>query len=900
MKLGPHWLRERRFWRSNADRDVDDELSFHLAMRAQLLEESGLDGDSARDAALKRFGDVADVRAHCLAISHEHERRMKRHETWFTLRQHARYAMRRLRAAPGFTAAVLLMLALGIGATTTVFGVVDGVLLRPLPFPEPERLVGLSHSLNVVGVSRAEQSEGTVLLYQRHVTRSFSSMGAYRSRDVNLGASAGADAERVAATAVTASLFPTLGVAPARGRLLSIDDDRPGSARVVVLSAPLWRRLFGGDPSIVGKRLVIDGTSHEVIGVMPEHFRYPTASTALWLPLRIDPATANPASFNYNMVARLRPGVTPDAAKAEMGQYLPRLLEEFPAPIPPEMWEQVKLRPIVEPLRDVVIGDSGHLLWMLFGAVALLLAIACANVASLFVVRAEGAQRDLAIHMALGAGTGAVMAQYLVEALLLTAGGAALGVLLAVLALPVLRSAPSGADLPRLAEVGVDARVVLFAIGVAAVSAVLVSLLPAFRARRVSPGVVLKESTRSATAGPQRQRARSTLVVAQVALALVLVAGSTLMARSFAKLRAVQPGFDARGVLTMRVALPAATYPTPAARMRFYAGMLEQAQAIPGVESATLMDWLPLTDDHNDSVMQVEDHPLPSGALPADHLNSYVSPDYFRTLGIALRAGRTFDRNTIERVSTDAIVSQSFADIYWSGESALGKRIRPSLDGPWFTVVGVVNDVHMSALDQPAEAIVYFPLMVPQAKDTFVVNGVSLGLRTAGDPAALTPALRKMFRALDPALPIYGEQPMTAIVAGATARTRFVLLMLGAASVVALAIGMVGLYGVLAYGVTLRRREIGVRMALGATARDVTGMIARSGFALAALGVGTGLLATLLATRFLQRLLYGVSSTDPAALVGSCLILLAVAGIASWLPARRASAIDPMEALRRD
>ena len=900
MKLGPDWLRERRFWRTNADRDVDDELAFHLAMRAELLEEGGMDGQSARDAALQRFGDLADVREHCLAISHERERKMKRHESWFTVRQHVRYAFRRLRAAPGFTAAVLLMLALGIGSTTTVFGVVDGILLRPLPFPEPERLVALSHSINVAGISRAEQSEGTILLYQRHVTQSFTAMGAYRSRDVNLGARAGADAERVAATAVTASLFPALGVAPVRGRVVLPDDDRPGAAPVVVLSTPMWNRIFGGDPSVVGRRLIIDGTDHEVIGVMPSDFHYPTASTALWLPLRLDPATANPASFNYNMVARLKSGVTLDAAKAELGQYLPRLLDEFPAPIPPEMWEQARLRPIVEPLRDVVIGDAGHLLWMLFGAVALLLAIACANVASLFVVRAEGAQRDLAIRMALGAGTGAVLTQYLVEALLLTAGGAALGVFLAVLALPVLRSAPNGADLPRLAEVSVDARVVLFAIGIATVSAVLVSILPALRARHVSPGVVLKESTRSATAGPQRQRARSTLVVAQVALALVLVAGSTLMARSFGKLSAVQPGFDARGVLTMRIALPDATYRDPAARMRFYARMVEQAEAIPGVQAAAVMDWLPLTDDHNDTVMMIEDHPLPSGAVPPDHTQSYVSANYFRTLGIPLREGRTFLRADAERLATEAVVSRSFARRYWNDVSPIGKRLRPDLEGPWFTIVGVASDVHMTALDQPPEELVYFPLTIPQARGISVPNGVSLALRTAGDPAALTPALRSMIRTLDPSLPVYGEQPMTALLAGATARTRFVLLMLGAASVVALAIGMVGLYGVLAYGVTLRRREIGVRMALGATTRDVTSMIARSGFALAVLGVGTGLLATLVATRFLQRLLYGVSATDPTALVGSALILLAVAGVASWLPARRASSIDPMEALRRD
>jgi putative ABC transport system permease protein len=900
MKLGPDWLRERRFWRAAPDRDVDDELAFHLAMRAKLLEEKGLDVQTARDAALRRFGDLAEVREHCLAISHERERRVKRYETWFTLRQHVRYAFRRLRAAPGFTAAVLLMLALGIGATTTVFGVVDGILLRPLPFPDPDRLVGVSHSIAVAGMSRVQNSEGTVLLYQRHATATFAGIGAYRSRDVNLGARAGADAERLGATAVTASFFPTLGIAPERGRVVLADDDRPGAAPVVVLSTPLWKRLFGSDPAVIGHRLMVDGTEHEIIGVMPERFHYPTSSTMLWIPLRLDPATANPASFNHQVVARLRPGMTAAAGKAELGRYLPRLLEEFPAPIPPEMWAQANLQPIVEPLRDVVVGDAGHLLWMLFGAVTLLLAIACANVASLFVVRAEGAQRDLAIRMALGASTSVVMAQYLMEALLLTAAGAALGVLLAVLALPLLRAAPDGADLPRLAEIGVDARVVLFAIAIAAISALLVSILPVLRARRVAPGVVLKESTRSATAGPQRQRARSTLVVAQVALALVLVAGSALMARSFAELRDVEPGFDARGVLTVRVALPQATYREPAAKQRFYARMVEQAEAIPGVQAAAVMDWLPLTDDHNDSVVLLEDHPLSSGTVPPDHPLTFVSAHYFKALGIPLREGRTFLPSDADRLVTEAIVSQAFAKRYWKDESPIGKRLRPDLNGPWFTVVGVVNDVHMTALDQPAEELLYFPLMIPQAQGVGVPDGVTLALRTGGDPAGLMPALRTVFRTLDAGLPIYGEQPMTAIVAGATARTRFVLLMLGAASVIALAIGMVGLYGVLAYGVTLRRREIGVRMALGATARDVTRMIARSGIALAAIGVLTGLLVTLLATRFLQRLLYGVSPTDPAALVGSSLVLLVVAALASWLPARRASAIDPMEALRRD
>jgi len=401
MKLGPHWLREHRFWRPVADRDVDDELAFHLAMRAELLEGTGLDPQTARDAALQRFGDLAEVREQCITMSHERERRMKRLETWSAIQQHVRFAFRRLAAAPGFAIAVLLMLALGIGATTAVFCVVDGILLRPLPFEQPGRLVDLTHSIAISGRSTVDQSDGTFLLYQRHATASFASMGAWRTRGVNLGVS-GADGipERVAAAGVSAGFFPTLRVAPERGRVFRPDDDRPGAPPVIILSSALWQRKFGGDPAIIGRRFVVDGAEREVVGVMPEDFRYPEPNTSVWYPLALDAARANPASFNYHVVARLRPGVDRTAAMAELDHYLPRLLDEFPADIPRDMWEQAHVRPVVTPLRDAVVGDVGHLLWILLGAVGLLLFIACANVASLFLVRAEGARRDLAIRMA--------------------------------------------------------------------------------------------------------------------------------------------------------------------------------------------------------------------------------------------------------------------------------------------------------------------------------------------------------------------------------------------------------------------------------------------------------------------------------------------------------------------
>lgn len=895
------WLRERRFWRS-PDKDVDDELAFHLAMRAELNASAGMDPQSARDAALARFGDLREVRAHCLTISHERERRMRRLEVWSAARQHARYAIRRLRAAPGFAIAVVLMLALGIGATTAVFGVVDGVLLRPLPFADPSRLVGVSHTITISGLSKIDQSEGLFLLYERHA-RSFDGSAIWRTRDVNLAppnGAVGAEPERVIVAQVTAGFFPVLGATPLHGRVFRTDDDKPGAPAVVVLSEPLWRRKFGADPAIVGRTVVVDGRVREVVGVMPERFRYPAASTGLWEPLGLDAAKANPLSFNYGEFARLKPGVTAATAVAELRRLVPMVLDEFPMPIPRSMFEQAHITPIVRPLRDVVVGDVSRLLWLLLGAVGLLLLVACANVASLFLVRAEGSQRDLAVRASLGAGPGAIVAQYVGEAAVLAIAGGALGVLLASLGIAALHRLPRSVGLPRLAEVGMDARVVSFAFVVSILGALAVSLMPVLRARRVPPGIVLKESSRSATAGRDRQRARSALVVAQVALALVLVAGSALMARSFARLRDVRPGFDADGLFTVRVALPKATYDSATKIALFHDRLLAESRALPGVREATITDWLPLTDDHNDSATEIEDHPLTENTVPPDHTMLWADPTYFHTMRIALLTGRTFGPQDVAHPVPEAIVSRSFAERYWKGQSPLGKRVRQALSKQWFTIVGVVDDAHYAGLDQPAEQMIYFPRVSPDDDGTSLSRSFALVLRTTGDPAQLAAPMRALVHRIDPSIPTFDEHPMSDLLAGSAARTRFVLLMLGVASVVALAIGAVGLYGVLAYGVTLRRREIGVRIALGAARADVSRMIATRGVLLASLGVVIGLAGALLATRFLHGLLYDVSPTDPAALAGTCLVLLAIAALASWLPARRAAAVDPMEALRRD
>jgi putative ABC transport system permease protein len=811
-----------------------------------------------------------------------------------------RHAARRLRRVPTFTAATMFVLALGIGATTAVFSVVNGVLLRPLPYPDPERLVDLSHTLQVAGVGKVQQSDASFLLYQRHTTV-FDGVAATRGFDVNIGPIVGSPAqtERVFATGVSASLFGVLRVKPLHGRGFLEGEDRKDHSRVVVLAEGLWRRKFGGDESVVGKQVVIDGESRTVVGIMPQSFQYPGASTELWIPLAFDPAHANAGSFNFEGVARLKPGVSPEAAQAELDRLLPRLLEEFPSNIPPAMWAQAHVRALVTPLRDVIVGDVSRLLWILLGTVGLVLLIACANVANLFLVRGESRQRELAVRSALGAGLAGVLAQYLSEALLLAGGGGAVGVGLAAFAVRFARSLPSGIDLPRLNEVRIDGTVLLFAVALTVIAAIAVSLIPLMRARKIPISSVLKESGRSATTGGERQRARSALVIAQVALALVLVAASGLMARSFARLRDVKPGFDADGMFVMRIALPTSKYASTASIIQFYDRLLEQTRALPGVRSAELTTWVPLTGNHSNSVTQVEDHPLPPNAVPRVHDQAYVTAGYFTMMSAPLLTGRTFGTQDPARPSNEVIVSRAFAERYWPKGNPLGKRIRPGIDGPWFTIVGVASDVHLQALDQPVDDAIYLPMVTPDSDTTSAPSAVAVLIRSS-NPDAVAAPVRRVVQSLDPALPVYDEHLMTAIVASASARTRFTMLLLAVASGLALVLGAVGIYGVMAYGVSLRQREIGVRMALGARPVDVRQMISRQGVGLAAIGVVIGLAAALGVTRFLRGLLYDVSPTDPLTLGGTCVVLLAVALLASWIPAQRAAGMDAAEALRSD
>ncbi|MFL5614553.1 MAG: ABC transporter permease [Gemmatimonadaceae bacterium] len=814
-----------------------------------------------------------------------------------------RYAWRRLRRAPAFAITAVLTLALGIGATTAVFTVVNAVLLRPLPYDRSEELVDLAHTVQLSGISHVQQSDATFLLY-RGASKSFSGLGAYTDAAVNLdsdGDHTTAGAERVPAGVFSADVLRLLRVAPLRGRIFLNDDDRPGAAPVVLLGERLWRRRYAGDPAIVGRRISMDGVSREVIGVMRADFRFPSTGTELWIPLGLNPAKTEPASFNYSAVGRLAPNVTPAQVVDELTRILPRVVTEFPSQLTLSMLEQAHFRPLVTPLRDVIVGDIGRVLWVVLGTVGFVLLIACANVANLFLVRSEGRQKELAVRAALGADRRGLLAQLGVEGGLIALLGGSAGLALTIPGVRLLQSLGDGIDIPRLAEVQVDLSVLGFTLAITMAAAVGFSLIPMLRIGSTPLVGALKDLGRGATAGRERHRARMALVVSQVGLALLLLAGSGLMARSFARLRAVSPGFDAAHVLSFQIAAPESRYKTAADRYRLYESVRTELAALPGAQSAGGTSWLPLTDTwHDNGAIWVEDHPTPVGSVPPVYDQANASPEYFATMRIPLLAGRLFSTIDPSSPPLEAVVSKSFAERYWKNESPLGKRIHAGPTDKWKTIVGVVGDVRIDGLDQAPPQAVYWPLVDPQPDQTYTPRALSFVVRSTQDLSAVTSAARRILQRVAPAVPMFGARPMTAVVSRAAARTTFTLLMLGIASAAALLLGAIGIYGVISYMVSLRTREIGVRMALGAEPAEIGRMISRQGLTMAGTGVGIGLLAALILTRYLRTLLFEISPTDPLTLGSVSLGLLLVSLVASWLPARRAARVEPVDALRSE
>jgi putative ABC transport system permease protein len=802
-----------------------------------------------------------------------------------TLRQDLQYTLRKLLRAPAFTAIAVVTLALGIGANSAIFSLVNAVVLRPLPFRDPDALVRL--------IPRDLSGEGDTfspLNYRdiRDGSRSFSDLVALNAVTYNLTDTG--EPERLSGGNVTANFFSMLGARAQIGRLFQKGDDEAAAARTVVLSDGFWHRRFGGDPSVVGRTIVLDGDVYTVIGVAPASFDYPEHAE-LWTPLVFDATMLNPLNRSMvylEVIGRLQPGVSLDAARMELATIMHRLDQEYPA-------YNTGLTAFPRPLHQQIVGDVRTKLLVLFGAVGFVLLIACANVASLLLSRAATRESEIAIRTALGASRRRLVRQLLTESVVLASLGAGVGLLLASWAVALfVKFGPR--DIPRLDQVHLDGTVVAFTVLVAIVTGVVFGLAPALAIARPDIERSLREGGRGGQMRPGSQRARTMLVVSELALALMLLIGAGLLIKSFYNLERVEPGFRPDHLLTFGLSLPEKKYANDTTQRAVTAALLERLRQVPGVRSAAEISFLPLTGANFTINFDVQGRPRRVPGEEQDAEIRSVSPEYFSTMGIPLVKGRTFTPEDRDDTPQVALINREFARLYFPGENPIGRRI----DLGWGyngvrqggVVVGVVGDVKQSGLDHDVVPEFYMPFA---QRPMSVVNVV---LRTASDPEALATAARAAVREVDPELPLYRVRAMQEIVGASVAQPRFYTMLLVVFAGVALALAAVGTYGVISYGVVQRSHEIGIRLALGAQPADVQRLVVGQGARLAAGGLAIGIGAALLLGRVMSSLLFGVSASDPLTFVAVAIVLGGVALLASWIPARRASRLDPVRTLR--
>jgi len=871
------------FRKEQVSQELDEELNGFLELAAQEKMKQGMSRNDALRAVRLERGSL------------EVTKEVVRCAGWEffvdTLWQDLRYGQRVLRKSPGFTTVAVLTLALGIGATTAMFSVVNGILLKPLPYPHPERLVEVG--LDLPGINQFNWPLSPVEYFTfREQGRTFQDIGLYYTGFGGNLYSANVTGlgrpEHVPALGVTDGVLPILEVTPLLGRSFTRADDEPGSSDTVMITYGYWRSKFGGDRSVIGKTIDIDGKPSTIIGVLPQRFRFlDMTDLGILLPLR----PRMQRGFNYFAVVRLKPGVTLAEANEDVARMMPMQLERFPEAA--KFFKEARIVPNLQPLKQYVIGDVGKVLWVLMGGIGLVLLIACANVASLLLVRVEGRQQELAIRAALGGSPGRIAGGLLLESLVLAVIGGALGLLFAYGGLRVLIAlAPS--DLPRLNDIGIDGLVLLFTLGVTIVAGLLFGSMPAFRYAGVRAGTGLHETGRSVSTSRKRHRARNALVVIQVSLALVLLVSSGLMIRTFQALIHVQPGFTAPAeVETFHVHFPPEMIKASERLVRMDQAILDNIEAIPGVSSADFSSAVPMDDGADSGPVQVEDHML-QGQLPPARRLFWVSPSFFRTMGIPTVAGRDLTWDDVLNKRPLAIVSENLAREYWHNPSdALGKQIgNPKA---WRQIVGVVGNVYDDGTSREAPATVYWPIT---DADVFL-GGPAFAIRSArAGTQSLINEVRRAVWSVDPDLPLYQVHTLDYYYTKSMARTSFTLVMLALAGGMALLLGIVGLYGVIAYSVSQRTHEIGIRMALGGQREDILRLILGQGTKLALIGVAIGIAAALGLSRFLSSLLYGVKPTDPATFIATALLLSLVAFAASYIPARRATRVEPMVALR--
>jgi putative ABC transport system permease protein len=880
------------------EHEIVEELSQHLEDRWRELVAGGTPEDEATRLALAQFRE-GNLLAKYLAPLQQARTpvpitpgapagHMLR-DVW----QDARYAIRMLRKQPAFTLAVVLTLALGIGATTAIFSVVEGVLLRPLPYPDEGRIV---HVAATVHRKRAGDEENWNPFSPRgywhfvNNNRSFQKFGGVLALAVPYPLTGDGSPVQVDVGVMTLSAFEAVGVSPEHGRLPTPEEDAPRGPSVVLLSHDLWATRFGADPSALGTLIDLNGTRREVIGIMPASYEFPKPEVDAWIPFQLDSTSSNFGAHFIDGIARLKPNVTIDAATADAR----RLIAGFDQLGYSSSWfkDVFDGDAIVRPLREEVVGDARRPLLIVFGTVGFILLIACSNVANLLLVRAEGRRQENAVRVALGSNRARLVRQMLIESAVLALVGGAAGVLLAYVGLRALVSL-GPVSIPRLDETGINAAALAFSAIVSVLAGLLFGVLPALRASSTGVTATLRDSSRGATAGRARHRTRNALVVTQVALAFVLVIGSGLMVRSFQALRSVDPGFLSAGVLTFEVRPLRTKYAKGEAVAQFYDRLVERLDAIPGVIRSGGVDMLPLAGGQTTFQAIIEDFPPATGALPPAFAVRRATPGYFDAMDIPVVEGRVFTADDHNRPLPSVIISNSVKARYWPSTSALGKRI--DIGKVSARVIGVVGDVHHTSLEEPAEQFLYLPMVDTAGGD---VDEMTMTVRTASEPLSLVSAIRSAIAELDGDLPMAKVQSMERVLGNSMSRTSFTMSVLLIAAVIALVLGAVGIYGVLSYVVSLRTPEIGTRLALGASPGAVLRMVLSQGMRLAGIGAVMGLVTALVLGRVMVTLLYGVSPVDAVTLATASAIFLLVAVLASLLPAFRAAATAPVDALR--
>ncbi|PYR41963.1 MAG: hypothetical protein DMF93_07100 [Acidobacteria bacterium] len=860
-------------WKHDTGYDIDEEIEQHLEDRYRELVASGASDEEARGIVREEIRGWTPRAARLDGVGGD-----------------VRFALRTLRRTTGFTIVVLTTLALGIGANAAIFSVVNAVVLRPLPFPDADRLVIVRGNLHRPGVEEIPASAGEYVDY-RDRSRAFDEIAAYDTLGFNL--TGRGEPERVDGAIATASLFTALGVRAAIGRTFLAEEEQAGRNDVAILSHALWTRRFAGDPAIVAQTIALDGRPVDIVGVMPPGFAFPDETTEIWKPVLVDAdalSADNRGSHGFTLVGRMKRGVPPAQARADLDAVASTFGARFPNNY------RYGFTTVVRRLQDEIVGGTSRALFVLLAAVGVVLLTACANVANLLLARGASRRKEIALRTALGASRGRLMRQLLTESVLLAAGGGAIGLVLAAWGVPLLVAAAPD-SIPRLHEVTLDARAVAFTSVVSIATGLLFGLVPAAKMSRGALNDALKEGGRTASAHGRTGRV---FVAAEVALSLVLLVAAALLVRSLARLQEVRPGFDPERLLTLRLSLPESRYTTFEQGDRFFADLTARLRAAPGVRGVAAVNAMPFSGVGGSRSFRIEGRTETRADQATEEQLRIVSDGYFGVMGIPIVRGREFTARDGLAAPRAAVVSEAFARKHFAGKNAVGKRVSFEKDSPvWYEIVGVAGDIKHRGLDAPDRPELYVPYRQPLFAN-WTVRPMYFVVRTDGEPLAAGGVVRREIARLDSQQPISDLRPMTDRIERSLAARRFSTALLALFAALAASLAAVGIYGIVGYAVTERTHEIGVRLALGATPRDVLAMVLREGLGMAAVGTVAGLAASLAAVRLIASQLYGVGAADPATFIAVPLLLFAVASVACFVPARRATRVDPVFALRAE